>query len=96
MRSGVADIMWCYMLPDQDVGLIFLSSMATSIAAICAEQGYEDHEALGTALLTLALSTLLVGVLIMLVGAYVSSHSGLVTPLYIFLSCTSLPSLSCS
>lgn len=46
--------------------------MATSIAVICVEKGYEDHEALGTALLTLALSTLLVGVLIMLVGRFES------------------------
>jgi sulfate permease, SulP family len=74
------------MSPVQDVGLIFLSSMATSIAAICVEQGYEDHEALGTALLTLALSTLLVGVLIMLVGAPLSRRSFLVTPLKVFLS----------
>lgn len=64
---------WRLVGPSQDVGLIFLSSMATSIAVICVDNGYEDHEALGTALLTLALSTLLVGVLIMLVGGFDSS-----------------------
>ncbi|PSC75492.1 Sulfate Permease Family [Micractinium conductrix] len=42
----------------QDVGLIFLSSMATSIATLVPD---EPAAALGTALLTMAASTLLVG-----------------------------------
>ena len=52
----------------QDVGLIFLSAMASSIALLCEEDGYEPREALGTSLLTLAISTFVVGILIMLVG----------------------------
>ena len=52
----------------QDVGLIFLSAMASSIAMLCEEDGYEPREALGTSLLTLAISTFIVGILIVLVG----------------------------
>lgn len=52
----------------QDVGLIFLSAMATSIAHLCEKNGYDPHEALGTSLLTLAISTFIVGFLIVLVG----------------------------
>lgn len=51
------------------MGLIFLSAMATSIAHLCEKNGYDPHEALGTSLLTLAISTFIVGVLIILVGA---------------------------
>ena len=43
--------------------------MATSIAHLCEKNGYDPHEALGTSLLTLAISTFIVGVLIVLVGA---------------------------
>ena len=53
----------------QDVGLIFLSAMASSIALLCEEDGYEPKEALGTSLLTLAIATFIVGILIVLVGA---------------------------
>ncbi len=53
----------------QDVGLIFLSAMASSIALLCKEDGYEPREALGTSLLTLAIATFIVGILIVLVGA---------------------------
>lgn len=52
----------------QDVGLIFLSAMASSIATLCEADGYEPREALGTSLLTLAISTFIVGILIVLVG----------------------------
>lgn len=50
------------------MGLIFLSAMATSIAKLCEENGYDPNEALGTSLLTLAISTFIVGLLIVLVG----------------------------
>ena len=53
----------------QDVGLIFLSAMASSIALLCKEDGYEPREALGTSLLTLAIATFIVGILIVLVGS---------------------------
>eukprot|EP00884_Botryococcus_braunii_P017697 jgi/Botrbrau1/4610/Bobra.60_2s0095.1 len=53
LASGVHQLVFtlCSTLPFavgqvQDVGLIFLSAMATSIASTCIEQGYEDHEAL--------------------------------------------------
>eukprot|EP00208_Stichococcus_sp_RCC1054_P002786 CAMPEP_0206138434 /NCGR_PEP_ID=MMETSP1473-20131121/3325_1 /ASSEMBLY_ACC=CAM_ASM_001109 /TAXON_ID=1461547 /ORGANISM="Stichococcus sp, Strain RCC1054" /LENGTH=727 /DNA_ID=CAMNT_0053531873 /DNA_START=75 /DNA_END=2255 /DNA_ORIENTATION=- len=49
----------------QDVGLIFLSAMATSIAAICVGSA---SEALGTALTWLAISTILVGAAIVMTG----------------------------
>lgn len=49
----------------QDVGLIFLSAMATSIAALC---GGSPQIALGTALTWLAVSTVLVGAAIVAVG----------------------------
>ena len=45
----------------QDVGLIFLSAMATSIAAACTRAGLSAEAALGTALFTMAASTCLVG-----------------------------------
>ena len=50
------------------MGLIFLSAMASSIALLCKEDGYEPKEALGTSLLTLAIATFIVGILIVLVG----------------------------
>ena len=43
--------------------------MASSIALLCKEDGYEPREALGTSLLTLAIATFIVGILIVLVGA---------------------------
>lgn len=52
----------------QDVGLIFLSAMATSIAVLCEQKGYSREEALGTSLITLAISTFLVGFFIILLG----------------------------
>lgn len=45
----------------QDVGLIFLSAMASSIAALCTQAGLDAASALGTALLTMAISTVAVG-----------------------------------
>ncbi len=53
----------------QDVGLIFLSAMATSIAGMSAAAGRSAEEALGTTLVTLVIATFLVGSLIVLVGA---------------------------
>ncbi|KAK9811232.1 hypothetical protein WJX72_000395 [[Myrmecia] bisecta] len=54
----------------QDVGLIFLSAMASSIAAIGASAQLPDREILGTTLLTLAVSTFIVGLLITIVGRF--------------------------
>ena len=56
----------------QDVGLIFLSAMATDIAAICSEANLPAKEALGTALFTFAVSTLIVGILTLLVFRFTS------------------------
>ena len=53
----------------QDVGLIFLSAMATSVAHECAKAGVGPASTLGTALLTLTGSTFAVGVVIIIVGA---------------------------
>lgn len=53
----------------QDVGLIFLSAMASSIATICLDNDRSKAEALGTSLLTLAISTALVGLGTFLIGA---------------------------
>jgi SulP family sulfate permease len=52
----------------QDVGLIFLSSMATGIADIGREEGLDDKAVVGTALLTLTVATFVVGVMTLLVG----------------------------
>ena len=45
----------------QDVGIIFLSAMGTSIAGLSIEAGRDAATALGTSLLTMTLSTFLVG-----------------------------------
>ena len=52
----------------QDVGLIFLSAMASSIAQICKDNDRSRAEALGTSLLTLAICTSLVGLGTFLIG----------------------------
>lgn len=52
----------------QDVGLIFLSAMATSIVEIGQEVGLKEAEVVGTAMLTLTVATTLVGILTYLVG----------------------------
>lgn len=57
----------------QDVGLIFLSAMATSIAGICQKAGQGVATALGTALLTMTVSTALVGLGTLLVGEHAHS-----------------------
>lgn len=54
----------------QDVGLIFLSAMATSIAGICAEAGRDAATALGTSLLTMSIATFLTGALTLLVARF--------------------------
>lgn len=53
----------------QDVGLIFLSAMATSIAGICLEAGRDAATALGTSLLTMSVATFFTGAMTLLVGA---------------------------
>jgi hypothetical protein len=52
----------------QDVGLIFLSAMATSCAEIGQEVGLNTAEVVGTAMLTLTVATTLVGIMTWLVG----------------------------
>lgn len=52
----------------QDVGLIFLSAMATSVVDTCNKAGKNSDVTLGTVLVMLLLTTLLVGVLIILTG----------------------------
>jgi SulP family sulfate permease len=52
----------------QDVGLIFLSSIATSVVALCGEAGWPQDGTLATALATLTLSTGVAGLLIICTG----------------------------
>jgi hypothetical protein len=52
----------------QDVGLIFLSAMATSIASLCLEAGRDAATALGTSMLTMSLATFFTGAMTLLVG----------------------------
>lgn len=54
----------------QDVGLIFLSSMATGIADLGRELKLSDDMMVGTALLTNAVATVIVGVLTLIVGKH--------------------------
>lgn len=61
----------------QDVGLIFLSLMASSIAGVCTRAGLDAHAALGTSLLTMAVSTALVGLGLMAVGEPLRRSGGL-------------------
>ena len=62
----------------QDVGLIFLSAMATNVVDACHKAGKDSDTTLGSVLLTLLLTTLLVGVLIILVGEYLDlCHSSI-------------------
>lgn len=53
----------------QDVGLIFMSAMATSIAGTALAAGQSVQVALGTSLLTMTVSTVIVGLATLLVGA---------------------------
>eukprot|EP00887_Chlorella_sp_A99_P005390 scaffold1.g5390.t1 len=54
----------------QDVGLIFLSAMASSVAVMCAQAGRDAATALGTCLLTMAVATFLVGAGTLLVAKF--------------------------
>ena len=49
-------------------GIIFLSAMGSSIATLCLDAGKDAEVALGTALLTMTVSTFLVGLGTLLVG----------------------------
>jgi hypothetical protein len=60
----------------QDVGLVFLSAMATSIAAAAEADGQTARQALGTALVTLSIATALVGVFAILIGARCGGDGG--------------------
>ncbi len=53
----------------QDVGLIFLSAMASGVVDDCKRAGIEDLDTLATALMTLTVATTTVGLLIVLTGA---------------------------
>ena len=68
----------------QDVGLIFLSAMATSVVHACKSAGQEREVTQGTVLVTLLLTTILVGVLIILTGTviYLSCDAALLTVSY--------------
>lgn len=59
----------------QDVGLIFLSAMATSVAEIGQGMGLSEAEMVGTAMLTLTVATFVVGVMTWLVGEHIYSRS---------------------
>jgi len=52
----------------QDAGLIFLSSMATSIVQYCQNRGYDDETLLATTTVGLALCTTILGCGLVLVG----------------------------
>lgn len=54
----------------QDVGLIFLSAMASSIASGGLKKHDSPEDIMGTTLLTLTISTFLVGLLIIIVGEH--------------------------
>ncbi|KAF8062987.1 hypothetical protein HT031_003826 [Scenedesmus sp. PABB004] len=54
----------------QDVGLIFLSAMATGVADIGRDQGLSDKVIVGTALLTLTVATVVVGLLTVAVAKF--------------------------
>ncbi|KAI7835444.1 hypothetical protein COHA_010661, partial [Chlorella ohadii] len=53
----------------QDVGLIFLSAMASAVVQQCGEAGWGEADTLATVLATLTLATAVVGVLIVGTGA---------------------------
>ncbi|KAL6776708.1 hypothetical protein ACKKBF_B30640 [Auxenochlorella protothecoides x Auxenochlorella symbiontica] len=52
----------------QDVGLIFMSAIASNVARACAGEGVPADETLATVLVTLTLSTAIVGLLIIATG----------------------------
>lgn len=56
----------------QDVGIIFLSAMSTSIAGLALDSGRSAADALGTSLLTMTLSTFVVGM-----GTWLVAHKSL-------------------
>lgn len=58
----------------QDVGLIFLSAMATSVVDASRKAGKDSDVTLGTVLVTLLLTTFLVGVLIILTGTCATKY----------------------
>lgn len=58
------------------MGLIFLSAMASSIATLCAEAGRDAATALGTSLLTMTVSTFLVGLGTLVVGEWPGAANG--------------------
>ena len=66
----------------QDVGLIFLSAMTTAIAHTCREQDLDTREALGSSLLTIAVSTFVVGLLVVLTGTPLTERQRLSEPLH--------------
>ena len=104
LSSAVHQTVFCLMstLPFsvgqvQDVGLIFLSAMATSIAAACLDAGRDAATALGTSLVAMCLATLFTGSMTALVGARrVCSAGGLWSTNALSSLTTEEPSVSCS
>ncbi|MCG8340778.1 MAG: hypothetical protein MI674_05930 [Cytophagales bacterium] len=66
----------------QDVGLIFLAAIASSIADKGIKEEKDPQSILSTTLLTLALSTLVVGILVMCTGGNVCLHLNVSAFLY--------------
>ena len=52
----------------QDVGLVFLSALASAVVAQCQEAGWLDEDTLATVLVSLVAATGIVGVLVMVTG----------------------------
>jgi sulfate permease, SulP family len=52
----------------QDAGLIFLSSMASSIVQYCRDRGHDDETMLATVTVALSIATALLGVGLVLLG----------------------------
>lgn len=79
----------------QDVGLIFLSAMATSVVEACKKAGQDREVTQGTVLVTLLVTTFLVGILIILTGTAILHSLCMVysqtKPRNISLVCTCLP-----
>lgn len=60
----------------QDVGLIFMSAIASNVARGCAAEGVPADETLATVLVTLTLSTAIVGLLIIATGTWMRGAGG--------------------
>lgn len=59
----------------QDVGLIFLSAIATSVVSECGEAGWPAKDTLATVLTATTLATGIVGILVVCTGAFIVCHA---------------------